>query len=424
MENIENKNTSIIGCACCDQIVNAQIGEGEIHCCTKCDMPIVRVEKNPYLMPVLYSLTALLILIVVTFTYFMNINLFSVSEHLTLPNMMDTLLHRDYGFLTGIMFVFVFATPLFFLIFLLYVFGAIIEQRKRKFLLVFARHLCHLKNWLMVDIFAVSSLVALVKIKVYAEVEFGIAFYALFIYAILLIRISQAISPYWLFLQIAKIDNRNIDIDTSNCDENFNNCRLCSFRQPENLSHCKLCGSKIEHRNRHSLKLSTAFLLAAIIFYFPSNLLTMMISSDPQNVVISKILDGVFTLWNNHDYFVAIIIFTASVAIPLFKIISMIILILSAKFGFPKFGNCTVCSAKSLSKLHHIIEIIGRWSMIDIFVIIMLMSAFATPVAKVTPGAASIYFTLVVLLTMLSTHFFDTRLLWDKERNIKENSNG
>ena len=66
-------------------------------------------------------------------------------------------------------------------------------------------------------------------------------------------------------------------------------------------------------------------------------------------------------------------------------------------------------------------DAVGRWSMIDIFVIIILMSAFHTPLARVTPGAASLYFCLVVILTMLSAYFFDPRLIWDKAREHTKN---
>ena len=111
----------------------------------------------------------------------------------------------------------------------------------------------------------------------------------------------------------------------------------------------------------------------------------------------------------------AVIIFLASIAIPLLKIVAMIILLLSAKFRLPE-----KISAHQLSILHRIVEIIGRWSMIDIFVTIILMAAFSTPIAKVEAGSATIYFTLVVVLTMFSAYFFDTRLLWEKEKEIKK----
>ena len=112
----------------------------------------------------------------------------------------------------------------------------------------------------------------------------------------------------------------------------------------------------------------------------------------------------------------AVIIFSASIMVPTLKIMSMGVLIASTRLPMPM-------GIRKMSLLYRITEYIGRWSMIDIFVIIILMSAFHTPMARVQPGPASIYFCLVVLLTMLSAHFFDPRLLWDKatRQQIKPN---
>lgn len=132
-----------------------------------------------------------------------------------------------------------------------------------------------------------------------------------------------------------------------------------------------------------------------------------MISSNPINLEISTILTGIQYMWNDGDRLIAVIIFSASIVVPTLKIMSMAVLLASTRIKMPM-------SIGKMSVLYRITEWIGRWSMIDIFVIILLMSAFHTPMARVLPGPASIYFCLVVLLTMLSAHFFDPRLLWDK----------
>ena len=399
-------NDHILGCPECGQAVCAAAEIGEMADCPACGKNLIRIEKNPYLLPFLYAITALFVLLPVSFGFFLAVRMPTVSERLTFPTMVHNLLRQDYSFLANAMFILTFATPLFFLILLLYVLGAFIHNKNRPFLLPAARWLFRLKQWLMVDIFAVSSIVALIKIKVYAEVAFGLSFYAIFIYAILLARISQSITPHWLFAKAAELSNKNITYSNNTVF-----CHRCFFRQPENNARCSICGTFILFRRTHSLMLSTAFLMAAIICYIPANLLPMMITSDPRVTISSQIFDGVLTLWRNKDYLVAVIIFSASIAVPLLKIVGMIILLLSAKFRLSE-----KIAAHQLSLLHRVIEWVGRWSMIDIFVTIILMAAFSTPIAKVEAGSATIYFTLVVVLTMLSAYFFDTRLLWEKEQ--------
>ena len=406
--SLSSNQAHILGCPECGQAVCAAAENGEMADCPTCGRNLIRVENSPYLLPFVYALTALAVLLPVSFGFFLSVRMPTVADRLTLPNMMHALLQQDYSFLANAMFILTFATPLFFLILLLYVLGAFIQNKNRPFLLPAARWVLRLKQWLMVDIFAVSSLVALIKIKVYAEVEFGLSFYAVFIYALLLFRISQAITPHWLFSKAAELSATHIHLNEK---DKTVYCHRCFFRQPENVTRCSICGTYILFRRTHSLSLSTAFLIAAMIFYIPANLLPMMITSDPKTTISSQIFDGVLTLWRNKDYLVAVIIFSASIAIPLLKIVAMIILLLSAKFKLPY-----KISAHQLSILHRIVEMIGRWSMIDIFVTIILMAAFSTPIAKVEAGAATIYFTLVVVLTMLSAYFFDTRLLWEKEK--------
>ncbi|MBR6027349.1 MAG: paraquat-inducible protein A [Neisseriaceae bacterium] len=399
---------NILGCPECGTAVRAMAHIGETADCPTCGRNLIRIENNPYLLPILYAITALAVLIPVSFGFFMSVRMPTVSERLTLPGMMYALLRQDYSFLANAMFLLTFATPLFFLILLLYVLGAFVQNKNRPFLLPAARWLFRLKQWLMVDIFAISSLVALIKIRVYAEVEFGLSFYAVFIYALILARLSQSITPNWLFSKASQLSKHKININNQ-LYTTF--CHRCFFKQSKYHHRCSICGTFILSRRNNSLTLSTAFLLAAMICYIPANLLPMMITSDPTVTVTSQIFDGVLTLWSNKDYLVAVIIFTASIAVPLLKIVGMIILLLSAKFKLP-----TKISAHKLSLLHRFIELVGRWSMIDIFVTIILMAAFSTPIAKVTAGPASIYFTLVVVLTMLSTYFFDTRILWQKEQ--------
>ena len=107
------------------------------------------------------------------------------------------------------------------------------------------------------------------------------------------------------------------------------------------------------------------------------------------------------------------IIFSASILVPVLKIIAMAVLIASAYFKPPM-------SAPKMSVLYRITESIGRWSMIDIFVIIILMSSFHTNMARVVPGGAAVYFCLVVVLTMLSAYYFDPRLIWDRHQQLSD----
>ncbi|MBO7555076.1 MAG: paraquat-inducible protein A, partial [Neisseriaceae bacterium] len=95
--------------------------------CPTCGRNLIRVENNPYLLPFVYALTALAMLVPVSFGFFLSVRMITVSERLTLPGMMYALLRQDYSFLANAMFILTFATPLFFLILLLYVLGRLFK---------------------------------------------------------------------------------------------------------------------------------------------------------------------------------------------------------------------------------------------------------------------------------------------------------
>lgn len=339
---------------------------------------------------------------------FLEVSLPNVGVYsaITLPFMLKTLILQDFGLLAEVMFILTFGTPVLFLLLCTYVFWALHSQIHLPGLLYATRTMVRLRTWIMVDVFFISTLVAYIKLGSTALVSFGSAFWLMPVLAVLLIRTSVSIPEHWVYFQIHQLIGRS---PIQKIENSTICCSRCLYFRSENERECGVCGTSLFARRPKSLSISTAFLVAAAILYIPANVLPIMISSNPTALEISTIMSGIIYMWNEGDRLIAVIIFSASIAVPLLKIISMTVLILSARFGLP-------ARIETMSIIYRITEGIGRWSMIDIFVIIILMSAFHTPMARVLPGPASIYFCLVVTLTMLSAHFFDSRLLWDKSR--------
>ena len=381
-----------------------QLSQGQEAACSRCGHELVRVESNPYMALLAYTVTTLILLAIVYSQMFLTIELPGVYSHLTLPGMMKTLILQDWGFLAEVMFIFIFGTPLLFLLLALYVYIALARQRFMPYLLYATRTLVRLRAWIMIDVFFISTLVAYIKMRTVSVVEFGPAFWLMFVLGVMLIRTAVSVPEHWVYYQIHHLLNRTPIFPADNqhiC------CSRCLYFQPIREEECGVCGTDLFNRRPHSIRISLCFLIAAAVLYFPANLFPIMISSNPINLEISTILTGIQYMWNDGDRLIAVIIFSASIVVPTLKIMSMAVLLASTRIKMPM-------SIGKMSVLYRITEWIGRWSMIDIFVIILLMSAFHTPMARVLPGPASIYFCLVVLLTMLSAHFFDPRLLWDK----------
>ncbi len=182
-------------------------------------------------------------------------------------------------------------------------------------------------------------------------------------------------------------------------------CDVCGLVSPVEERRCPRCDSRLHLRFSHSLQRTWALTLAATILYFPANLLPILRVDSVTGDSASTIVGGVIQFWQQADYPVAIIIFTASVMIPVLKIIAIVILCFAARSGR---------RPRRMTKLYRVTEFIGRWSMVDVFVVAILVAVVQLgSTISIHPGAAALSFAGVVVLTMLAAMSFDPRLIWD-----------
>lgn len=381
-----------------------KLKRGQKAACPRCGRHLVHIENQPFSTVFACASAALILMLLVYSQPFVTVQARSIYAPLSLPEMVYWLLADNWSFMALTMLFLTFGTPLLFLLLVLYSYFALSVRRNWPFVHGAVRMITRLRQWIMVDVFFISMLVAYIKIKEVAEVHFGAAFWLMPAWALLLLRTSLAVSEHWTYRQFVKIRK----FPVFQAAENTVCCSHCLHFRPLTEIHCGVCGSELFQRRPHSLKISLYLLIAAALLYLPANLLPIMITENPVKTETSTILSGVVYMWHKGDKLVAAVIFSASVAVPVLKIISLSLLMLCTQYRLS-------ADAHILSWQYRITEAIGRWSMIDIFVIIILMTSFHTPMARVTPGPAAVYFCLVVVLTMLSAYFFDPRMLWDKQ---------
>ena len=180
-------------------------------------------------------------------------------------------------------------------------------------------------------------------------------------------------------------------------------CEAVNYEQKKKLF-CRRCQSKLHQSKNISYHKTLAFLITAIILYIPANLYPILISQQFGITKESTILGGIIHLWELESYPIAIIILIASVFVPLLKFIFIIYLLISTKYNVNS-------SVEEKHKLFHITEAIGPWSMIDVFVVIILSVLIHFSGIKISPGAGATAFALMVFFTMLSALSFDSRLI-------------
>jgi paraquat-inducible protein A len=183
-------------------------------------------------------------------------------------------------------------------------------------------------------------------------------------------------------------------------------CHSCGRVEPVAAGHCPRCHVALHLRKPESLQRTMALTIGALILYFPANLLPVLrVESTLNGTRQSTIISGVVQFWQEGDYPVALIIFIASVMIPFLKFFAIIMLCLGARFGY---------WPRALTQLYRITDYIGRWSMVDVFVVAILVGVVQLgSVMTINAGEGIFAFAGVVVLTMLAAHAFDPRLIWD-----------
>ncbi len=183
-------------------------------------------------------------------------------------------------------------------------------------------------------------------------------------------------------------------------------CLGCHWVCRRNDRHCPRCGTKVDSRIKGSVARSWALTITAALLYIPANVLPMMTVSRFDSGKPDTIMSGVIELVNHGMIPIAILVFTASVLVPLLKLIGMFWLLISVQR--PMLGM------RRQMRLYRLIVWVGRWSMLDIFIISILVALVQFgQLGSVTAGPGAYAFSAVVVITMLAAASFDPRLLWD-----------
>ncbi|WP_076413617.1 paraquat-inducible protein A [Shewanella sp. UCD-KL12] len=185
-------------------------------------------------------------------------------------------------------------------------------------------------------------------------------------------------------------------------------CPSCQQLSVHKNVHCSRCGAKLELRDYSSLQKSWALLITAAILLIPANVYPITIFTSQGQTRHDTIFTGITHLVDLDIIPIAIILFTASILVPILKIVGLTVYLAAISFQLP-------ISKKRLMTGFHIIEWIGRWSMLDLFVISITAALVNMgQLLDAKPGPAATAFALVILLTQVAAKVLDTRLLWDR----------
>jgi paraquat-inducible protein A len=171
--------------------------------------------------------------------------------------------------------------------------------------------------------------------------------------------------------------------------------------------YCPRCGAELEWRRRDSIQRTWALVIAAAVCFIPANILPVLSTTTLGNSESDTIMGGVVFLYTSGSWPLALIVLIASVMVPLGKLVALSYLLITVQRG-------SLGSTHERTRLYRLVEFIGRWSMLDVFVDTFTVALVQLqPLMSVAPGPGVLFFAAVVVLTMIAAESFDPRLIWD-----------
>ncbi len=275
------------------------------------------------------------------------------------------------------------------------------------------RWLKSLTPWGMMDVFMIGILVSVVKLTDMATIVPGTSLFAFLVLIFVLAAAQAALDPDMVWERVPlRPELRRPPAP----GEPVIGCDVCELVVPERAAdrdargrlRCPRCTDLLHRRKPESLQRTWALLIAAAVCYLPANLYPIMAVTSLGQTQADTILSGVRFLLHHGMWPLAVIVFTASIFVPLLKLLILLFLLLSVHLR-------SSWRPRERTRLYRLTEAIGRWSMVDIYVVTILVALVRLGnLASIEAKAGAVFFCAVVILTMLAAMSFDPRLIWDR----------
>lgn len=404
-------------CPECDLVVKLPpLRQNEAASCPRCNRELTYRSRAPAERVLAYALGATIMLLLTLLFPFLTFSLNGMQESIVLLDAAFALRNHDWPVLAVLIALTIIVLPGMYLAAVAYVYAGIAARQYWPGSVWLARAITHIKPWLMTDVFLVGVLVSLVKLMGLASLSLGWSFWAFCGYVILLVKTVSNVDSDWLWFALQQEPEapQGTQLGREAWHQGLIGCSICGLLNSADTRHCRRCSRRIRIPGSYSTQRTLALLVAAAILYIPANTYTMMSTLSVVGRTDSTILGGIWQMVEQGSYLVAAIIFFASVVIPVAKIGVMLWLCYVVSYARPM-------SMHKRAMWYRTSEFIGRWSMIDVFVVAIMVALIqAGVILSILPGPAAIAFAAVVILTMLAVMSFDPKSLWQPQRALTD----
>jgi len=437
-------------CEGCDAVFrHPHLRRREVACCTRCGTELERHRGSQRQQMLPLALASLVLFAIANCFPIVEIELRGLHSQTTLVGAVIVLGGEGMGIVSMLVLATTLLFPLMQLAVLCYLLVPLGRGVRPPGFALLVRLLQSLRPWGMIEVFLLGVLVAIVKLTAFATVIAGPALWA---FAVLTVLLTKVISfnPRAFWQMAFDVDEsrqvRGADallplaadppsaqaamrppllpapraaVEAIGRPRRFRTaasiglreCHHCgtAWMHAHDGEPCGRCGTRLRTRKPDSLRRTWAFLIAATLMYLPANLLPVMITQSLLGTERDTIMSGIIYFWVSGSYELAALVFTASFLVPLFKLAALFLLVVLAQRRSP-------WRRQDRARLYRVLEVIGRWSMLDVFVVSLLAGLVRLQGLAVISAAAGIAaFAAVVVLTMLSSISFDPRLTWDDD---------
>ena len=418
------RSATVIACHECDLIQwEIVLPPGQVARCGRCDAELYRSAHKSVDHTLAFILAAAVLLLVANAYPIVGLTIQGEYNATSLYGAVYALWNQEMQPIAFLVFLTTFLVPAVELAVMIYLLLSLRLGRIPAGLTVIMRLLQSINPWGMVEVFILGVLVALVKLTHYGSVIPGLALWSFGVLTLLLAAAAASfdIRDIWDRAYPAPRGRTVLLVEApvTAAAGGLSCCHVCGLvskvTQTGGPAHCPRCSAKLHFRKPDSITRTWALLIAASIMYVPANLLPMMETSSLFGSQDDTIMSGVIYLWTSGSWDLALVVFIASIMVPLLKLIALTLLLISVQ-------RRSVWQPVQRTRLYRLLELVGRWSMLDIYVVTILAALVQIgSLATIKAGPAALAFGSVVVLTMFAAMQFDPRLIWDplqKERII------
>ncbi|WP_418316812.1 paraquat-inducible protein A [Piscinibacter sakaiensis] len=386
--------------------------------CSRCDAVVARGHRLDAQALLALTVAALIVFLIANSANLITISLRGADVSTTVPMAIAAAWRDDARLVAVLAAITAVIAPAAFIALRLLVLVPLVVQRRVPPWMGLTMRLLHASGrWNTVSVLAIGALLSLVRIADLAQASAGAGLVALGGLAILLAAIESAgLRHLWAEQEPPR------PIEVSAGSRRWLGCECCGWvgtvaDETGPPVSCPRCGHPIEHSRQLGLQRTWALLFAALVLFIPANLMPMMSTTQALRETPHTLIGGIVELWHAGAIGLAVLVFVASIVVPLVKIGALAVLAWSV-------NHASQWRRVERARLYRLIEAVGHWSMLDVYVVVLLvgMVRFGN-LASASSGPGLLAFAAVVVLTMLATHDFDPRWIW-QSRPSRRRSTG